>query len=606
MHVLQCNTKACDKFQSGCGFLTCGPRFGTDSPIQIAPENIDGPQWAQSNRAPPEQRAHVAVSELTTLPSLTAFIFTCSFFALDTRRTHRESHTPIFFFFLYGEALNLWKLRNPRRSFTFVAFRGLVFQRDSVDAERECVVVCDVTIILNACFSLHSLSINAMHLVWLVSTNSTPFKFLPAVFLLRTPLPPSMRSYRDLQFMAWDLWSSPYDQVTSGSNYWSPQHECDFYFGCGPDVIEEDALNMESCVQVLRILITKADTEIEELERDLLLLQKELACAEHEKWPDICCGVLTERINQLDVALSTLKNDCANDAEVQLLLDSEPAETLHEILSQYLDRNILSPTVNVTEHALDKDSSTIDSNIIIKEEGKDLHGSSESSGRLEHLLELQKKRSDNPEKIEVEKDVTALKPLSNLAQPDLPEETLERSPDLGSVIHASYHSDDMKLSEIFHDEVTGNEVRKSQLINTNTGQMLNMFSAKDNGHISSEAKKENEFVKENVSPDDFTPAIDINGKRPCPNSILDTSQQQKRGKSNLDKELCDFSPEAAQRDCKKETKVAPDEDLNSLNFPLQVVYPKTLCITDTEFCYFKDSNGNNSGLVLNIENTNPY
>lgn len=91
---------------------------------------------------------------------------------------------------------------------------------------------------------------------------------------------------------------------------------------------------MESCIRVLRILITKADTEIEELERDLLLLQKELACFEHEKWPDICCGVLSERISQLDVAIRTLKNDYADEAEVQLLLDSEPAGTLHEILAQ--------------------------------------------------------------------------------------------------------------------------------------------------------------------------------------------------------------------------------------------------------------------------------
>lgn len=120
-------------------------------------------------------------------------------------------------------------------------------------------------------------------------------------------------------------------------------------------------------------------------------------------------------------------------------------------------------------------------------------------------------------------------------------------------------------------------------------------------------QKENELVREkDVSPDEFRPAIDINGKKTGPHSILDTSQRQKRAKSNLDKEPCDFSPKAAQRDCKKEPKVAPDEDLNSLNFPLQVVYPKTLCITDTEFCSVKDSNGNNSGLVLNIENTTPY
>eukprot|EP00256_Glycine_max_P032187 XP_006576805.1 uncharacterized protein LOC102666817 isoform X2 [Glycine max] len=549
--------------------------------------------------------------------------------------------------------------------------------------------------------------------------------------------------------MAWDLWSSSYAQ----------------------DFIEEDALNVESCVRVLRILITKADTEIEELERDLLLLQNELACTEHEKWPDICCAALTERISRLDVAVSTLKNDYADDAEMQPLLDKEPAETLNEILAQSLDMNMLSPIVNVTGHALDKDSSTFDSNIIIKEEEKELHGTSESS---ELLLELHEKRSDNPEKIE-----------------DLPEKSLVRSPDLGAII-----SDETKLSETFDNEVTGNEeVRKSQLINTDIGQMLDLFSTKDDGNIPSEVKKENEFVKENdvslddfrpaigvkgrkeyphsrlatsqqrkrgpdhshwmklsetsdnkvagneevgrnqlintdigqildlfsakdnenipsevkkesefvkekdVSSDDFRPAIGVKGRKEYPHSRLATSQQQKSGpespdhsdwmklsetsdkvsgneversqlidtdigqildlfsakdnenipneakkenefvkedvssddfrpatdikgrkkypnsrlatsqrksrNSNLDKKVCDFAPETAQRAYKKQSKVAPDEDLNSVDLPLQVVYPQTFCSADTEFCSFKGSNGNNSGLVFNIENTTP-
>eukprot|EP00256_Glycine_max_P060384 XP_014629234.1 uncharacterized protein LOC102666817 isoform X5 [Glycine max] len=476
--------------------------------------------------------------------------------------------------------------------------------------------------------------------------------------------------------MAWDLWSSSYAQVASGSNYWSQHPECDFYFGCGRDFIEEDALNVESCVRVLRILITKADTEIEELERDLLLLQNELACTEHEKWPDICCAALTERISRLDVAVSTLKNDYADDAEMQPLLDKEPAETLNEILAQSLDMNMLSPIVNVTGHALDKDSSTFDSNIIIKEEEKELHGTSESS---ELLLELHEKRSDNPEKIE-----------------DLPEKSLVRSPDLGAII-----SDETKLSETFDNEVTGNEeVRKSQLINTDIGQMLDLFSTKDDGNIPSEvkkesefvkekdvssddfrpaigvkgrkeyphsrlatsqqqksgpespdhsdwmklsetsdkvsgneversqlidtdigqildlfsakdnenipneAKKENEFVKEDVSSDDFRPATDIKGRKKYPNSRLATSQRKSRN-SNLDKKVCDFAPETAQRAYKKQSKVAPDEDLNSVDLPLQVVYPQTFCSADTEFCSFKGSNGNNSGLVFNIENTTP-
>eukprot|EP00256_Glycine_max_P060385 XP_014629235.1 uncharacterized protein LOC102666817 isoform X6 [Glycine max] len=409
--------------------------------------------------------------------------------------------------------------------------------------------------------------------------------------------------------MAWDLWSSSYAQVASGSNYWSQHPECDFYFGCGRDFIEEDALNVESCVRVLRILITKADTEIEELERDLLLLQNELACTEHEKWPDICCAALTERISRLDVAVSTLKNDYADDAEMQPLLDKEPAETLNEILAQSLDMNMLSPIVNVTGHALDKDSSTFDSNIIIKEEEKELHGTSESS---ELLLELHEKRSDNPEKIEKESEFVKEKDVSSddfrpaigvKGRKEYPHSRLATSQQQKSGPESPDHSDWMKLSET-SDKVSGNEVERSQLIDTDIGQILDLFSAKDNENIPNEAKKENEFVKEDVSSDDFRPATDIKGRKKYPNSRLATSQRKSRN-SNLDKKVCDFAPETAQRAYKKQSKVAPDEDLNSVDLPLQVVYPQTFCSADTEFCSFKGSNGNNSGLVFNIENTTP-
>ncbi|KAH1069819.1 hypothetical protein AAZX31_03G117400 [Glycine max] len=478
--------------------------------------------------------------------------------------------------------------------------------------------------------------------------------------------------------MAWDLWSSSYAQ----------------------DFIEEDALNVESCVRVLRILITKADTEIEELERDLLLLQNELACTEHEKWPDICCAALTERISRLDVAVSTLKNDYADDAEMQPLLDKEPAETLNEILAQSLDMNMLSPIVNVTGHALDKDSSTFDSNIIIKEEEKELHGTSESS---ELLLELHEKRSDNPEKIEKENEfvkendvslddfrpaigVKGRKeyPHSRLATsqqrkrgPDhshwmklsetsdnkvagneevgrnqlintdigqildlfsakdnenIPSEVKKESefvkekdvssddfrPAIGVKGRKEYphsrlatsqqqksgpespdHSDWMKLSET-SDKVSGNEVERSQLIDTDIGQILDLFSAKDNENIPNEAKKENEFVKEDVSSDDFRPATDIKGRKKYPNSRLATSQRKSRN-SNLDKKVCDFAPETAQRAYKKQSKVAPDEDLNSVDLPLQVVYPQTFCSADTEFCSFKGSNGIQTKSTLNTD-----
>ncbi|CAK8541584.1 unnamed protein product [Lathyrus sativus] len=84
--------------------------------------------------------------------------------------------------------------------------------------------------------------------------------------------------------MDWDLWSSSSDIVSYDGDYSEIlKCHCD-YFGCGGgcDVIEEGALNAESCVQVLRILITKADTEIDELEKDLLCLQNELAWTENQ------------------------------------------------------------------------------------------------------------------------------------------------------------------------------------------------------------------------------------------------------------------------------------------------------------------------------------
>jgi hypothetical protein len=98
------------------------------------------------------------------------------------------------------------------------------------------------------------------------------------------------------------------------------------------DVIEEDALNEKSCIQVLRILITKADTEIDELEQDLVSLQSQLALAEHEEWPELCCNALTEKINCLDISIRSLKNTDENDIEVQLLMHKEPAERVHEIV----------------------------------------------------------------------------------------------------------------------------------------------------------------------------------------------------------------------------------------------------------------------------------
>ncbi|KAK8542170.1 hypothetical protein V6N12_014773 [Hibiscus sabdariffa] len=142
-------------------------------------------------------------------------------------------------------------------------------------------------------------------------------------------------AFQDIPLMACDLWDPSFPGEDS-SYCIQPEWQCDFYFGYGIDAIEENALNEKSCVQVLRILIAKADTEIDELEKDLVLLQSELVWDEHEEWHDICCNALRSKINCLDISIKKLRSKDENDIEIYLLTHAEPAEKLHEIVKALL------------------------------------------------------------------------------------------------------------------------------------------------------------------------------------------------------------------------------------------------------------------------------
>ncbi|XP_019444069.1 PREDICTED: uncharacterized protein LOC109348223 isoform X2 [Lupinus angustifolius] len=381
--------------------------------------------------------------------------------------------------------------------------------------------------------------------------------------------------------MAWDLdpWSSSINEVASDDSYYEkPEWQCSLYFGRERDVIEEDILNEESCIHVLKILITKADTEIEGLEKDLTSLQNELAWAEYEKWPEICCGTLTERIKLLDVAINTLKkNDHANDTEVQLLLD-KPAETVHEIVEalhrdhfedihgqQHIEMVIFNPVLNDAEHALDKGCSSIGSNIIIKEEGKEPCGTPENSRTSELLLELHGKSSNDPEKEEgkelrgTSEDSRSSELLLELHGKrlndaekiqELVTKSLVTCPGLGSVSCAADHSEVVKLSGTANNMLTKSEEVRSQLI-----------------------------------------AIGAKGRKMYLSSRLSASQFENY---DLDIKNCDLARKPARRACKKGSKVAPDEDLDSMELALQVVYPQELCLADTESCSFEGSYGDKS------------
>ncbi|XP_019245130.1 PREDICTED: uncharacterized protein LOC109224996 isoform X4 [Nicotiana attenuata] len=120
-----------------------------------------------------------------------------------------------------------------------------------------------------------------------------------------------------LKEMDSSIWGPPENQDESSypANCW----QYNLYFDPRLDVIEQDALNEESCLQVLKILITKADSEIAELEDDILMLQSQLACAcADKKSSDMCFAVLHKKIDNLESLLRDLKNENEQPAETTL------------------------------------------------------------------------------------------------------------------------------------------------------------------------------------------------------------------------------------------------------------------------------------------------
>ncbi|XP_006351400.2 uncharacterized protein [Solanum tuberosum] len=102
-----------------------------------------------------------------------------------------------------------------------------------------------------------------------------------------------------LEKMDLSLWDPPENQVyTDESSY--PSWEYNLYFDPRLDVIEADALNKKSCLQVLEIQANKADSEIGELEDDKLMIQRQLACEDNMGFA---------ALNNLESMLKPLKNE---------------------------------------------------------------------------------------------------------------------------------------------------------------------------------------------------------------------------------------------------------------------------------------------------------
>ncbi|KAM6568263.1 hypothetical protein CsatB_016248 [Cannabis sativa] len=200
--------------------------------------------------------------------------------------------------------------------------------------------------------------------------------------------------------MEWDLWNWSHDQVTVEHNA-SRQSEwqCDFYFGYGTDVIEERALDEKSCIQVLRILIRKADAELDELENDLVSLQTELAFAEHEEWPERCCNALNDKIGCLDIAIKSLKSKSENDIEVQLSLHREPAEKIQDLMRKYLPENDKQQPQQVIVSDVKPDGSTSD--ILVKEEFGEVATPAEKCKETNPSTNFHENKTNSPNKLEL-------------------------------------------------------------------------------------------------------------------------------------------------------------------------------------------------------------
>ncbi|XP_056159028.1 uncharacterized protein LOC115674551 isoform X2 [Syzygium oleosum] len=139
------------------------------------------------------------------------------------------------------------------------------------------------------------------------------------------------------EIMTWDLWDPPHIQVAPESSI-DMQCGCqhDFHGGYGVDVLEGNAANEMACVQVLQILVRKADDEIDELEKHLVCLQSELACVEYEEWPNICCNALKEKIDYFHVSLKWLRCRDQDDSGAHSNVNEEPAERMHDMVKALL------------------------------------------------------------------------------------------------------------------------------------------------------------------------------------------------------------------------------------------------------------------------------
>ncbi|KAL7583042.1 uncharacterized protein LOC111879357 [Lactuca sativa] len=122
------------------------------------------------------------------------------------------------------------------------------------------------------------------------------------------------------------LWDPPDYQAIEDTHCRNDGCQCAFCLA--NDVAEEAAVNEISCIEVLRILISKADTDIIELEDELMDLLSQLACTD-EEFSNMYSMCLRKEIDFLDRSIRKLKDNAGDSLSTTT---RKPAESMLDML----------------------------------------------------------------------------------------------------------------------------------------------------------------------------------------------------------------------------------------------------------------------------------
>ncbi|KAH9619140.1 hypothetical protein KSS87_005248 [Heliosperma pusillum] len=155
---------------------------------------------------------------------------------------------------------------------------------------------------------------------------------------------------------------------------------CNFHYGYVHDVFDEDVKNEDACVQALRHLIAKADSEIADLEDELAILQCQRKWAESDEHNNpfvVCCAAFKQRISSLTSASQRLRNGVDTVSEVQ-----RPAERICDIIDALIKINFTETDEEegdlYDDMILDFISGSLNIDIDVKQEATSLELSVES------------------------------------------------------------------------------------------------------------------------------------------------------------------------------------------------------------------------------------